>query len=99
MRWWKQGITSEAFSGIIPFLFEDVKVNRIEAFFDPHNPNSGKVMEKCGLTYEGTRRQAGISNRGISDVSAYSILAREYAGKPVWMRSLIPRVPLFTVLF
>ena len=45
-RWWNQGITSEAFSGIIPFLFEQVKANRIESQHDPRNPNSGKVMIK-----------------------------------------------------
>ena len=56
-RWWNQGITSEAFSGIIPFLFEQVKANRIESQHDPRNPNSGKVMIKCGLKYEGTLRR------------------------------------------
>lgn len=28
-KWWKQGFTSEAFSAVIPFLFDEVKVNRI----------------------------------------------------------------------
>ena len=74
-RWWNQGITSEAFSGIIPFLFEQVKANRIESQHDPRNPNSGKVMIKCGLKYEGTLRQADISNKGVVDAAVYSILA------------------------
>lgn len=78
-RWWRQGITSEAFSAIIPFLFEEVKVNRIESQHDPRNPNSGRVMTKCGLTYEGTLRQADFSNRGIVDAAMYSLLAQEYA--------------------
>ncbi len=77
-KWWNQGITSEAFSGIIPFLFNDVKVNRIESQHDPNNPNSGKVMAKCGLKYEGTLRQADVSNKGIVDASMYSLLASEY---------------------
>jgi [ribosomal protein S5]-alanine N-acetyltransferase len=77
-KWWNQGITSEAFSGIIPFLFDEVKVNRIESQHDPNNPNSGKVMVKCGLKYEGTLRQADFSNKGIVDASMYSLLASEY---------------------
>ncbi len=77
-RWWNQGITSEAFSGIISFLFNQVKVNRIESQHDPNNPNSGKVMIKCGLKYEGTLRQADFSNKGIVDASIYSVLASEY---------------------
>ena len=80
-KWWHQGITSEAFSSIIPFLFEQVGANRIESQHDPHNPNSGKVMMKCGLKYEGTLREADMSNRGVVDASIYSILASEYFAK------------------
>ena len=77
-KWWNQGITSEAFTGIIPFFFDEVKVTRIESQHDPNNPNSGKVMLKCGLRYEGTLRQADFSNKGIVDASIYSLLASEY---------------------
>ena len=77
-KWWNKGITSEAFSGIIPFLFDTVKVNRIEAQHDPNNINSGRVMQKCELKYEGTLRQADIRNKGIIDAAVYSILASEY---------------------
>ena len=77
-KWWHRGITSEAFSLIIPFLFNEVKVNRIQSHHDPNNPNSGKVMQKCGLKYEGTLRQADWSNKGIVDACTYSLLAEEY---------------------
>ena len=77
-QWWHKGITTEAFKAVIPFLFEEVGANRIESQHDPHNPYSGKVMEKCGLRYEGTLRQADYSNRGIVDACMYSILASEY---------------------
>ncbi len=82
-KWWNHGITSEAFMGIIPFLFDEVKVRRIESQHDPNNPNSGKVMTKCGLKYEGTLRQADFSNKGIVDAAIYGLLADEYytAGK------------------
>lgn len=77
-RWWHNGYTSEAFSSIIPFFFDEVKVQRIESQHDPNNPNSGKVMHKCGLTYEGTLRKADLSNKGIVDACMYSLLAEEY---------------------
>ncbi|MCD1146605.1 GNAT family N-acetyltransferase [Peptoniphilus sp. KCTC 25270] len=80
-NWWNQGITSEAFKGIIPFLFEEIKVQRIESQHDPNNPNSGKVMLKNGLTFEGILRQADWSNKGIVDASMYSLLAEEYFNK------------------
>ncbi len=77
-RWWHCGFTSEAFTAVIAFLFEEVKVNRIETWHDPQNPNSGKVMQKCGLIYEGTLRQADWNNKGIVDACVYGILASDY---------------------
>lgn len=78
IKWWNKGIMTEAFSEIIGFLFDKVKVNRIEARHDPNNPSSGHVMIKCGLQYEGTLRQADFNNKGLVDVAIYSLLAEEY---------------------
>jgi len=77
-RWWRQGYTSEAFAAIIPYLFDEVGANRIESQHDPNNPNSGKVMQKCGLTFEGTLRQADWSNKGIVDACMYALLREDY---------------------
>lgn len=77
-KWWGQGYTSEAFSAIIPFFFQEVKAKRIEAQHDPNNPNSGSVMKKCGLQYEGTLRKADWNNQGIVDACIYGLLADDY---------------------
>jgi ribosomal-protein-alanine N-acetyltransferase len=77
--WWRQGYTSEATSEIIRFLIADVGFNRIQACHDPRNPNSGEVMRKCGLKYEGLNRQAGKNNMpGFCDEMWYAILAEDY---------------------
>jgi len=77
-KWWNKGITSEALSALIKFFFEEVGVNRIESRHDPNNPNSGKVMAKCGMKYEGLLRQADRNNQGIVDTVYYGILAEDY---------------------
>ncbi|MDR2908326.1 MAG: GNAT family N-acetyltransferase [Oscillospiraceae bacterium] len=77
-RWWRRGITSEAFSAVIDFFLREVGVNRIESRHDPENPNSGGVMKKCGLKYEGTHRQADLNNRGVCDVSVYAVLREDF---------------------
>ena len=77
-KWWGNGYMSEAFAEIVPFLFEEVGVKRIEAQHDPNNPASGKVMTKCGLKYEGTLRKADWSNKGIVDAAMYALLKEEY---------------------
>lgn len=80
-KWWNKGITSEALKALIKYFFEEVGVNRVESRHDPNNPNSGKVMMKCGMKYEGTMRQADINNQGICDYSMYGILAKEFFKK------------------
>ena len=77
-KWWHQGITSEAFSAVIPFLFKEVNANRIESQHDPNNPYLGEVMKKCGLKYEGTLRKADWSNKGIVGACMYSLLRDEW---------------------
>lgn len=77
-KWWHQGITSEAFNVVIQFLFDEVHANRIEARHDVLNVNSGKVMKKCGLQYEGTLRQSALSQNGLADMAIYAILAKDY---------------------
>lgn len=75
--WWHRGITSEALKAVMDFLFDEVGVNRIESRHDPRNPNSGAVMRKCGMTYEGTMRSADWNNQGICDASYYTLLRSE----------------------
>lgn len=75
--WWHRGITSEALKAVMDFLFDVVGVNRIESRHDPRNPNSGKVMKKCGMKYEGTLRSADWNNQGICDACYYALLKSE----------------------
>lgn len=76
--WWHKGVTSEALKAVMDFLFKEVEVNRIEARHDPRNPNSGNVMKKCGMKYEGTMRAADFNNQGICDACYYALLKEEW---------------------
>ncbi|MGN0143575.1 MAG: GNAT family N-acetyltransferase [Clostridium sp.] len=77
-KWWYKGIVSEAFKEVIRFFMEDVGVNRIEARCDSRNVNSSRVMEKCGLKYEGTLRSSDKNNAGVCNILWYSILKSDY---------------------
>lgn len=78
--WWHQGITSEALKAVIDFCFDQVGANRVEARHDSRNPNSGKVMQKCGMKYEGTLRSADRNNQGINDACYYGLLREDVWG-------------------
>lgn len=75
--WWRRGIMSEALKAVTDFMFDTVEVNRVESRHDPRNPNSGKVMQKCGMKYEGTLRSADRNNQGICDACYYALLRSE----------------------
>jgi ribosomal-protein-alanine N-acetyltransferase len=91
-KWWRKGYTSEALSRLVKFFFEDVKAARIESRHDPNNPNSGKVMQKAGLRYEGTLLESDRNNQGICDAARYAILARDY------FKNLTPALPVKPVV-
>lgn len=76
--YWGMGYVTEAVAAVIQFFFEEIKANRIEAKYDTRNKASGRVLEKCGLTYEGTLRSFERIQSGITDVCIYSILAEDY---------------------
>lgn len=72
--WWGQGLVAEALSALLAFFFDQVGMARVEACHDPRNPNSGRVMQKCGMTYMGNRPKE-YSER---DLCWYAITREEY---------------------
>lgn len=83
-NYWGKGITTEACKEVIRFLFEEVKYNRLEAEHAVQNPASGRVMQKCGMTFEGIIRDGNRLNNGeFCDVKKYSILRREFCKEEI----------------
>lgn len=80
--WWNQGLMSEAVKAVIDFFFSQVGYRRIYAYHASGNPASGKVMQKCGMTYEGTLPQACKCNCGIFDKVNYAIDIQNYSPVP-----------------
>lgn len=76
--WWGKGIMPEALQAAVAFFFDEVGAGSVRASHDPRNPNSGRVMQKCAMQYEGTFRQTGVNNQGVCDECWYSILREEY---------------------
>ena len=77
-KWWHKGIMHEAVQAVIKYLFEEVGYHRVEAMHDPNNPNSGRVMRKCGMKYEGTTHASDRNNQGICDADHYAILRSDW---------------------
>ena len=76
--YWNQNIATEALSCIIHYAFDSLKLNRIEAMHDVDNPSSGRVMQKCGMLFEGTLRQKVLNKGQYRDVNLYAILRKDW---------------------
>ena len=72
--YWGQGLMTEALKAVLTFLLQEAGFNRVSAEFVTVNPASGRVMEKAGMSYEGTLRQAKFHKGQVKDYSIYSIL-------------------------
>jgi ribosomal-protein-alanine N-acetyltransferase len=82
-KYWNLGIASEALRAVLKFMFEEVEINRMEAYHNTENPASGKVMQKAGMIFEGIKRQGAKDNKGcLTDIACYSILKTDFAQKP-----------------
>jgi len=69
---------SEALNLILDFSFSKLELNRVEATHYIGNEGSGRVMQKCGMRYEGTGIQE-VKVKGIFyDVVHYAILREEW---------------------
>lgn len=77
--YWNQGIMSEAAKAVIDYLFREVGFHRIAIGHAVKNPASGRVAQKCGLTYEGTKRESYKCASGeFLDIAEWAILRREW---------------------
>ena len=75
---WGNGLATEALSRVIRFGFDYLELHRIEAKYMEDNTPSRRVMEKCGMAFEGIRRESLFIKGGFVNVGVCSILRSEY---------------------
>ena len=72
-NYWNNGYMTEVLSVILKLCFMELDLNRVESFHYVGNEGSGKVMQKCGMKFEGISEQ-GVKIKGIfRDVVRYGI--------------------------
>jgi ribosomal-protein-alanine N-acetyltransferase len=75
---WGRGLATEAARAVIPYLFEALAPERVQAHCMAPNTASARVLEKAGLTYEGTLRSAILRRGRFWDIRMYSLLRGEW---------------------
>jgi len=77
-NYWNKGYMTEALQAIIDLAFSKLRLNRIESTHLVGNEGSGRVMQKCGMKYEGKGLQE-VKIKGIyHDVVHYAILRQNW---------------------
>ncbi len=75
---WNKGLMSEALAAMLEYGFSRLGLNRIEATHDVRNPASGRVMEKCGMRFEGIHKSKLYSKGEYIDLAMYAITSRQF---------------------
>ena len=76
---WSKGYTTEALIRILEFGFNNLNLHRIEAGCAVENVASSRVLEKVGLTREGTKRKKLPIRGEWKDNYFYAILEEDFS--------------------
>ena len=77
--YWNKGIMTEAAKAVLDYLFGEVGYDRIASGYDTRNVGSGRVMQKIGMTLEGSfRRYIYQKDGSIGDKNYYAILKSDW---------------------
>ena len=79
-RDWGRGAMREAAGALITTAFDVLELRRIEAFADPRNVASDRVLRRLGFVHEGLLRQRSTIRDQVCDSNVYGLLRDEWAG-------------------
>jgi ribosomal-protein-alanine N-acetyltransferase len=80
---WGKGLMGEALKSILAYGFEEVGLNRIEAFVDPSNERSIHLINRTGFHREGLLREFGYWKGRFWDQICYAMLKRDWTGSTI----------------
>lgn len=74
----QKGYMTEAVQAIIAYGFDEMDLNRIEAFASPANIASVKILKAAGFIEEGLLRSHFFKNSVMEDSACFGLLRDEY---------------------
>jgi RimJ/RimL family protein N-acetyltransferase len=78
--YWGRGYATEAARAVLDLAFAELRLRRVEATHFADNPASGRVMEKLGMSYEGTLRSHVIRDGARHDLVVRGVLRSDWDG-------------------
>ncbi len=96
-EYWGRGYATEASKALIEYLFTVVGVGRMESSLHPDNPPSARVLEACGMTFEGLTRASFWVGDECSDDMLYGMTRADWdawCARPRHRPELVELVPV-----
>ncbi len=72
------GLATEAARAAVKYGFDEINLHKVQICHLDSNEKSKRVIEKCGLKYDGTLRDYYYRNNQYANRLYYSILKHEY---------------------
>lgn len=76
--YWGKGYCTEAAKALMEYGFNELDLNRIHGCYFTKNPASGRVMEKLGMSYEGTQIQHTLKWGKFEDLALMGMLKKDW---------------------
>jgi len=73
-KYWGKGYAQEALKEVIRYAFDELQVERIEAYVETGNSPSDKALLKQGFLYEGTMRNCELKNNKFISLKVFGLL-------------------------
>lgn len=74
-NYWRQGVATKVIHTMADYLFNEIKINRIQATVMPENIYSARSLLKNGFIKEGVIREANYwAGKGVINLEMYSLL-------------------------
>ena len=77
-EYWGHGLACEAIKAVMRIGFMELNLHRIEAKYMIENAQSRRVMEKCGMHFEGYQRESMHIKGNYCDIGYAAILRGEW---------------------
>nr|WP_319376158.1 GNAT family N-acetyltransferase [uncultured Methanoregula sp.] len=74
---WGQGIVTDAVRALVPAVFRETALVRIQAGIFANNKASARVLEKCGFLREAVHKNAITKDGVLMDEIVYAILKKD----------------------
>jgi RimJ/RimL family protein N-acetyltransferase len=75
---WGRGYATEAAMAVVRYLFADIGVSRVESSLHPGNAPSARVLEACGMIFEGQTRESFWVGEECSDDMLYGMTRADW---------------------